>query len=64
MSIRPKYITFDCYGTLTRFRMGDMTREIFADRVPAEQHGAVHRRLHAPTASTKCWATGSPTTWC
>ena len=23
---RPKYITFDCYGTLVRFRMGDMTR--------------------------------------
>jgi 2-haloacid dehalogenase len=35
--LRPKYITFDCYGTLTRFRMADMTREIFADRVPAER---------------------------
>ena len=35
-SVRPKYITFDCYGTLTRFRMGDMAREIFADRVSAE----------------------------
>ncbi|MEJ2419361.1 MAG: haloacid dehalogenase type II [Exilibacterium sp.] len=33
----PKYITFDCYGTLTNFRMGAMTREIFADRIPAEQ---------------------------
>ena len=21
MTFRPKYITFDCYGTLTRFRM-------------------------------------------
>jgi 2-haloacid dehalogenase len=31
----PKYITFDCYGTLTRFRMSDMAREMFADRVPA-----------------------------
>ena len=37
MSFRPKYITFDCYGTLTRFRMGELTRDIFADRVPAEQ---------------------------
>ena len=37
MIFRPKYITFDCYGTLTRFRMGDMTREMFADRIPAEQ---------------------------
>ena len=37
MSFRPKYITFDCYGTLTRFRMGDMAREMFADRIPAER---------------------------
>lgn len=33
---KPKYITFDCYGTLTRFRMKDMAQEIFADRIPAE----------------------------
>ncbi|MGA7781645.1 MAG: haloacid dehalogenase type II [Paraburkholderia sp.] len=33
---KPKYITFDCYGTLTRFRMSDLAREIFADRVAAE----------------------------
>ena len=37
MKIRPKYITFDCYGTLTRFRMGDMARKMFADRIPAER---------------------------
>jgi 2-haloacid dehalogenase len=37
MSYRPKYITFDCYGTLTRFRMGELAREMFADRVPAEK---------------------------
>src|ERR1043165_5091479 len=36
MSIRPKYITFDCYGTLTRFRMGELAREIFSDRIPRE----------------------------
>jgi len=40
MAFRPKYISFDCYGTLTRFRMGEMTREIFADRVPAERMDA------------------------
>ena len=34
-AFRPKYITFDCYGTLTRFRMSDMAREMFADRIPA-----------------------------
>ena len=37
MTFRPKYITFDCYGTLTRFRMGDMAREMFADRIKPEQ---------------------------
>lgn len=34
---KPKYITFDCYGTLTRFRMSDMARELFADRLDPEQ---------------------------
>jgi len=34
---RPKYITFDCYGTLIRFRMGEMARELFADRVAPER---------------------------
>jgi 2-haloacid dehalogenase len=32
---KPKYITFDCYGTLIRFRMSDIARELFPDRVPA-----------------------------
>jgi 2-haloacid dehalogenase len=36
-AFRPKFITFDCYGTLTRFRMAEMAREIFKDRVPADQ---------------------------
>jgi 2-haloacid dehalogenase len=31
--LKPKYITFDCYGTLTRFRMSEMARERFADRI-------------------------------
>ena len=37
MTWRPKYITFDCYGTLTRFRMKDIAQEMWADRVPAER---------------------------
>jgi 2-haloacid dehalogenase len=36
-AFRPKFITFDCYGTLTRFRMSEMAREMFADRVPADR---------------------------
>ncbi len=34
-ALRPKFITFDCYGTLTKFRIGEMTREMLADRVSA-----------------------------
>ena len=29
IEFEPKYITFDCYGTLIRFRMADMTRELY-----------------------------------
>jgi 2-haloacid dehalogenase len=36
MSFRPQYITFDCYGTLTRFRMDVIAREMFSGRIPAE----------------------------
>lgn len=36
-AFKPKFITFDCYGTLTRFRMGDMAREIFPDRIAPEK---------------------------
>ena len=36
IDFEPKYITFDCYGTLTKFRMGDMARETYGDRL----HGA------------------------
>ena len=44
---RPKYITFDCYGTLIHFRMGDMARELFADRVPPPQMEAFVRDFAA-----------------
>lgn len=33
MSFRPKYITFDCYGTLLNFEMGPAARRAYADRV-------------------------------
>src|SRR5690349_4133423 len=34
---RPKYISFDCYGTLTNFQMAPMARKLFADRIRPEQ---------------------------
>jgi 2-haloacid dehalogenase len=36
-TFRPKFITFDCYGTLTRFRMAESAREIFRDRVQPDR---------------------------
>jgi 2-haloacid dehalogenase len=36
MTFRPKYISFDCYGTLIRFHMGERAREHFKDVIPAE----------------------------
>ena len=37
---RPKFITFDCYGTMTNFQMGPVARELFADRIRPEQMDA------------------------
>jgi 2-haloacid dehalogenase len=34
---RPKYITFDCYGTLIHFHMSDMTRTLFAARLDPDR---------------------------
>ena len=34
---RPKYISFDCYGTMINFIMGPTAREIFADRVATDK---------------------------
>ncbi|MCY0389257.1 haloacid dehalogenase type II [Robbsia sp. Bb-Pol-6] len=33
IDFEPKYITFDCYGTLTKFHMSDMSREFFAGQL-------------------------------
>jgi 2-haloacid dehalogenase len=37
IEFQPKYITFDCYGTLTFFQMGALARQLMADIVPANQ---------------------------
>jgi 2-haloacid dehalogenase len=29
-----EYISFDCYGTLTNFQIGKLTKKLFADRIP------------------------------
>jgi 2-haloacid dehalogenase len=37
MIFRPKYITFDCYGTLTYFPMHQVAYDIYEGQLPAEQ---------------------------
>ena len=37
MTFRPKYITFDCYGTLTYFRMHEMAFDMYEGQLPVEQ---------------------------
>lgn len=36
-ALRPRFITFDCYGTLTWFHISDMTREMFSGRLSGDQ---------------------------
>src|SRR5262245_40248713 len=35
MTFRPRYITFDCYGTLINFQIHALTRALLADRLDA-----------------------------
>jgi 2-haloacid dehalogenase len=37
MNPKPKFISFDCYGTLINFEMGPTARSLFHGRVPAER---------------------------
>ena len=37
MIFKPKFISFDCYGTLINFEMGPTAKVLFKDRVPAER---------------------------
>ncbi len=46
-ALSPKFITFDCYGTLTNFHMSTMARTMFADRVPPERMDAFVRDFGA-----------------
>jgi len=37
MSFKPKYISFDCYGTLINFEMGPAAKRLFEGRVNAQR---------------------------
>lgn len=40
MILKPKFISFDCYGTLINFEMGPTAKGIFEDRVPGDRMAA------------------------
>ena len=35
IDFEPKYITFDCYGTLTNFQMAETARQLYGDKLDA-----------------------------
>jgi len=35
--LRPKYVTFDCYGTLTWFQIAETTLRVLGERLPPER---------------------------
>ena len=47
---RPRFITFDCYGTLTHFQMTSLTRTLFAGRVSPDRMQAFTTRLQRVSA--------------
>ena len=61
MTFRPKYITFDCYGTLTYYPMHQAAYDIYEGQLPAGADATRSSRTSTTTASTRRWATGSPT---
>ena len=37
LQFRPKYVSFDCYGTLIEYPITPITYELVGDQIPAEQ---------------------------
>ena len=37
MAFKPKFISFDCYGTLINFEMGPAANSLFKERIPADR---------------------------
>ena len=61
---RPKYITFDCYGTLINFDMAGAARRVYGERLsPAAMTQFIAN--FSAIAWMRCWARGSPMSrWC
>ena len=37
MNFRPKFVTFDCYGTLTNFDMAGAARRVYGESSPSRR---------------------------
>jgi FMN phosphatase YigB (HAD superfamily) len=48
MPFKPKFISFDCYGTLIDFEMGPAANSLFKDRIPVAVHTAEEARSYKP----------------
>ena len=62
-TFKPKYISFDCYGTLTRFQMSEVARSLYADRVADESMDAFCKDFAAYRLD-EVLTTGSPMSRC
>ena len=47
MAFNPRFISFDCYGTLIDFAMGPAAKALFEDRVPADRMPAFLNNFRA-----------------
>jgi 2-haloacid dehalogenase len=47
MTFRPKFVTFDCYGTLINFDMAGAARRIFGARLPEQKLDALIKNFAA-----------------
>ena len=60
---KPKFITFDCYGTLIFFDMAGAAKRCFAERVDANAMMPLSLTFRA-IVWMRCWVPGSLiTTW-
>ncbi len=58
----PKYITFDCHGTLINFQMAEAAHDLYGDASgQAPAMAGTSSGTSRPTSSTRFWAPGSPT---
>jgi 2-haloacid dehalogenase len=59
-NFRPKYVSFDCYGTLINWILIPLPVRLLAGRLPEEQWPPF-KKVFRGTASTRSAATTSPT---